>query len=171
LVPQRTQALRIVPPITEPVIAIADGKVLGNSRFITVQRRSQLQGARSQSNVPGPLEGATGLHRLLWPMGCWSHLPDPWRSRQSALVLVDARHRPHDARGSGGDPRRGQGAISEELGRLEGVGEGGRGAVAGRATRDAKRPEDHALGFSMTLEQSHFGQTCPSSEILRQEAS
>ena len=44
------------------------------------------------------------------------------RSRQSALVLVDDRQRPDDASGSRGDPRRGEGAVSEKLGRLEGVG-------------------------------------------------
>ena len=26
-----------------------------------------------------------------WRMGCRPHLPDPWRSRQSALVLVADR--------------------------------------------------------------------------------
>ena len=31
-------------------------------------------------------QGPPGLHRPLWPMGCCSHLPDPWRSRQSALA-------------------------------------------------------------------------------------
>ena len=52
----------------------------------------------------------------------------PRRPRQSVLVLVADRQRPDDALGSRGDPGRGQGAISEELGRLEGVGEaeGGR---------------------------------------------
>ena len=54
---------------------------------------------------------------------------DPRRSRQSALVLVDDRQRSDDALGSGGDPGRGQGAVSEELGRLEGVGEAGRGRL------------------------------------------
>ena len=34
--------------------------------------------------------------------------------------------RPHDTIGPGGDPRRGQGAVSEELGRVEGVGGDGR---------------------------------------------
>ena len=51
------------------------------------------------------------------------HLPDPRRSRQSALVLVDERKRPHDTIGPGGDLGRGEGAVSEELGRMEGVGE------------------------------------------------
>ena len=32
-------------------------------------------------------QGPSRLHRPLWPMGCCSHLPDPWRSRQSALVF------------------------------------------------------------------------------------
>ena len=50
-------------------------------------------------------------------------------SRQSALVLVDDRQRSDDALGSGGNFGRGQGAVSEELGRLEGVGEDGRGAL------------------------------------------
>ena len=54
-------------------------------------------------------------------------------------VLVANRQRPDDALGSRGDPGRGQGAISEELGCVEGVGEAGgnrvrrleqRGAVA-----------------------------------------
>jgi hypothetical protein len=47
------------------------------------------------------------------------------RSRQSALVLVDDRQRSYDTLGSRGDPRGSQGAISEELGGLEGVGESG----------------------------------------------
>jgi len=34
------------------------------------------------------------------------HLRDPWRSRQSALVLVDDRQRSDDALGSRGDVRR-----------------------------------------------------------------
>jgi hypothetical protein len=46
------------------------------------------------------------------------------RSRQSSLVLVDDRQPPMTRSG-----RRGQGAFSEELGCLEGVGESGRGAV------------------------------------------
>ena len=48
------------------------------------------------------------------------------RSQQSAQVLVAKRQRSNDALGSGGDPRRGEGAVSEKLGRLEGVGEAGR---------------------------------------------
>jgi hypothetical protein len=40
------------------------------------------------------------------------------------------RQRPDDALGSRGDVRRGQGAVSKELGRLEGVGEAGRGSVS-----------------------------------------
>ena len=44
-------------------------------------------------------------------------------SRQPALVLVANRHRSDNALGPRGDSRRGQGAVSEELGRLEGVGE------------------------------------------------
>ena len=58
------------------------------------------------------------------------HLPDPWRSRQFALVLVADRQWSDDALGPRGDPGRGQGAISEELGRLEGVGEAGRGCLS-----------------------------------------
>ena len=57
------------------------------------------------------------------------HLRDPRRSRQSALVLVDDRQRSDDTLGSRGDARGSQGAISKELGRLEGVGEAGRGAM------------------------------------------
>ena len=44
------------------------------------------------------------------------------------LVLVSNRQRPRDARGSSGHIGRRQGAVSEELGRLEGVGEAGGGA-------------------------------------------
>ena len=49
--------------------------------------------------------------------------------RQSALVLVADRERSDDSLRSRGDLGRGQGAVSKELGRLEGVGEAGRGAV------------------------------------------
>ena len=66
------------------------------------------------------------LHRRV---GCRSHLSDARRSRQSALVLVDGRQRSDDTLGSRGDLRGSQGAISEELGRLEGVGEAGGGAM------------------------------------------
>ena len=58
------------------------------------------------------------------------HLPDPRRSRQSALVLVDDRQRSHDALGPRGDLGRSQSTVSEELGRLEGVDESG-GDVVG----------------------------------------
>jgi hypothetical protein len=44
--------------------------------------------------------------------------------RQSALVLSMTVNGPMTR--SGGDARRGQGTVSEELGRLEGVGEAGR---------------------------------------------
>ena len=50
---------------------------------------------------------------------------DAWRSRQSALVLVANRQQSYDALGSGGDVGRGQGAVSEKLERVEGVGEDG----------------------------------------------
>ena len=43
--------------------------------------------------------------------------------------LVDDRQRSDDTLGSRGDPGGSQGAVSEELGRLEGVGEDGRGAL------------------------------------------
>src|SRR4051812_18513897 len=64
--------------------------------------------------------------------GGWEvrRLPNLPRSRQSALVLVDDRHRADEALGPSGDPGRGQGAVSEELGRMEGVGEAGRGRLA-----------------------------------------
>ena len=58
------------------------------------------------------------------------HLRNARRSRQSALVLVADRQRSDDALGSRGDVRESQGAVSEKLGRLEGVGEAARGAVA-----------------------------------------
>ena len=57
------------------------------------------------------------------PGRCRPHLRDARRSRQSALVLVDDRQRSDDTLGSRGDLRGSQGAVSEELGRLEGVGE------------------------------------------------
>ena len=77
------------------------------------------------------LQRAPGLHRLLWRVGCRSHLRHPRRSRQSALVLVPNGQRSEDARG----PRvatleEAKAAVSEELGRLEGLGEAGRGALA-----------------------------------------
>jgi hypothetical protein len=40
--------------------------------------------------------------RPTWRVGCWSHLSNAWRARQSALVLVDERQRPDDALGSCG---------------------------------------------------------------------
>jgi len=49
--------------------------------------------------------------------------------RQSALVLVANSQRSYDALGPRGDLGRSQGAVSEELGRLEGVGGVGRGGV------------------------------------------
>ena len=51
------------------------------------------------------------------------------RSRQSSLVLVDDRQPSDDALRPRRDSRRGQGALSEELGCLEGVGENGGGTV------------------------------------------
>jgi hypothetical protein len=65
-------------------------------------------------------KGPLGLHRRLWRLGGRSHLSGPRRSRQSALVLAANRQRSDDARGSRGDLGRGQGAVSEERGRLEG---------------------------------------------------
>jgi hypothetical protein len=80
---------------------------------------------------------------------------DPRRSRQSALVLVADRQRSDDALGPRGDARRGQGAVSEELGRLEGVGEAGGGAlrpyecVQSQMLRSArKNPSDSKKGSS-----------------------
>jgi len=67
-------------------------------------------------------------------------------ARKSALVLVDDRHRSDDALGSRGNPERGQGAVSEELGRLEGVGEAGGAAPRQRprrATNGALRPKEY----------------------------
>ena len=75
-------------------------------------------------------QGPAGLHRLLRRVGDRAHLPDPRRSRQSALVLVHERQWSDDAVRSRGDLGGSQGAISEELGRVEGVGEAG--GVAGR---------------------------------------
>jgi hypothetical protein len=49
-----------------------------------------------------------------------------------ALILVANGQRPDDARGPHGDLGGGQGAVSEELGRVEGVGEpGGDGVIFG----------------------------------------
>ena len=42
-------------------------------------------------------QGPPGLLRLLRRVECWSHLSDPRRSRQSALVLVADRQRSDDA--------------------------------------------------------------------------
>jgi len=63
-----------------------------------------------------------------WEIG--AHLSNSRRSREPALVLVADRQRSDDALGSRGDVRESQGAVSEKLGRLEGVGEAARGAVA-----------------------------------------
>ena len=71
--------------------------------------------------------------------GEWPHLRNTPRSRQSALVLVDDRQRPDDALGSRGGSGGGQGAVPEELGRLEGVGDAGRGAIDLRC-RPRRRP-------------------------------
>jgi hypothetical protein len=68
--------------------------------------------------------------------GEWPHLRDPRRSRRSALVLVDDRQRSDDTLGSRGDVRGSQGAISKELGRLEGMGKVGRDAVVASSIRD-----------------------------------
>ena len=65
------------------------------------------------------IEGPPGLHRLLWPMGCCSHLPDPRRSRQFTLVLVADRQRSDDTRG----PR---GAVGGSQGAFKSVGTPGR---------------------------------------------
>ena len=63
------------------------------------------------------------------------------RSRQSSLVLVDDRQPSDDALRPRRDSRRGQGALSEELGCLEGVGEAGRGALAsGSEPTGASKP-------------------------------
>jgi hypothetical protein len=51
--------------------------------------------------------------------------------------LVDDRQRSDDTLGSRGDPGGSQGAISEKLGRLEGVGEAGRGAMTRLEQRGA----------------------------------
>ena len=53
-----------------------------------------------------------------------------WESVASTrpAAVADCK-RSDDASRSRGDPRRGQGAVSEELGRLEGVGEAGRGSL------------------------------------------
>jgi hypothetical protein len=48
---------------------------------------------------------------------------DPRGPRERELVLVAECQRSCDARGPRGDFGRGQGAVSEELGHLEGVGE------------------------------------------------
>jgi hypothetical protein len=54
---------------------------------------------------------------------------------ESALVLVHERQRYNDTLRSRGDLGGSQSAVSEKLGRLEGVGEGGRGAPANREPR------------------------------------
>ena len=48
----------------------------------------------------------------------------------SALVLIAYLQRSDDTLGSRGDVGRGQGAVSEELGCLEGVGEAGGGCLS-----------------------------------------
>ena len=63
--------------------------------------------------------------------------------------LVDDRQRSDDTLGSRGDPGGSQGAISEKLGRLEGVGEAGRGAMTRleqRGRRRLRRRDPHRAG-------------------------
>ena len=83
-----------------------------------------------------------GLHRLYRRVGGRPHLRNARRSRQSALVLVDDRQRSDDTLGSRGDLGGSQGAISEELGRLEGVGEAGRDRLGLRRAIRRKRGDD-----------------------------
>jgi hypothetical protein len=54
------------------------------------------------------------------------------------MVLVDDCQRSDDARGPGGDPGGSQGAFSEELGRLEGLGEFGSGALVRLSSGNSK---------------------------------
>jgi hypothetical protein len=53
--------------------------------------------------MPLTMRGPAGLHCLLRRLGSWPHLPDPWWSRESALVLVDDRERSDDALGPRAD--------------------------------------------------------------------
>jgi hypothetical protein len=69
------------------------------------------------------------VHRLYRRGGDRAHLSGPRRSRQSALFLVHERKRSDDALRQSGDLGGSQGAVSEELGRLEGMGEAGRDPV------------------------------------------
>jgi hypothetical protein len=62
-------------------------------------------------------------------VGNRAHLSDLRRSRQSALALVHERQRSDDTIGPRGNSGGGQGAVSEELGCLEGMGKAGRGAM------------------------------------------
>ena len=63
---------------------------LGSAGFPTIEEALP-DGPQAPPNRPRlrHRQGPPGLlHRLLRRMGCWSHLRDPRRSRQSALVLV-----------------------------------------------------------------------------------
>ena len=73
-------------------------------------------------------QGPPGLHGLHWRMGGRPHLSDPRRSRQSALVLVADRQRSDDARCRWRPLKRPRRSF-KELGRLECVGEAGRGLL------------------------------------------
>jgi hypothetical protein len=64
----------------------------------------------------------------------------PARSRQYALVLVANAQRPDDTRRPRGDLGASKGAVSEELGRVEVVGEPGRANLASLA-RVLDQPE------------------------------
>jgi len=67
--------------------------------------------------------------RLQRRVGHWADLRYPRRPGASALVLVLCRSRSDDAFGSSSDLRGSEGAVSEELGSLEDVGEDGGVAV------------------------------------------
>jgi hypothetical protein len=69
------------------------------------------------------------------PAYAGSSLPDPWRSRQSALVLVANRQPSDGALGSGGNTGGCEGAVPEGMGRLEGVGEAAGDRVKSRGAK------------------------------------
>jgi hypothetical protein len=80
----------------------------------------------ASNSVPNPLPVSPKLTR--WRAHLAAH------SGRLAPNRPPDRHRPHDALGPRGDLGGSQSAASEELGRLEGVGEAGRGRLGLRRT-------------------------------------
>jgi hypothetical protein len=87
-------------------------------------------------------QGPAGLHDLHGRVGYRPHLRGARRPGRFALVLVVRAPWPDDPLGSRGNARGGEGAVSEELGCLEGVGGVERGRIAWRLRRLRTRQRD-----------------------------